>query len=61
MVISDDCDHDTFILGMTWHRMYKVKTNLEDGTIEIPTKNGRRIFIQGSSMLKEPPKQASVY
>ncbi|CEJ05211.1 hypothetical protein RMCBS344292_19157 [Rhizopus microsporus] len=62
MVINDDCDDDTCILGMTWFKQYDVTQKLKENMIIVPTKNGKsRILLQGKSTLVKPNKQARVY
>ncbi|KAG1282593.1 hypothetical protein G6F66_011109 [Rhizopus arrhizus] len=62
MVISDDCEDDTCILGMTWFKQFDVTQKLKENIIIIPTKGGKsRIRLQGKSTIEKPSKQARVY
>lgn len=62
MVINDDCDDDTCILGMTWFKQYDVTQKLKESMIIVPTKGGKsRVLLQGKSTLVKPNKQARVY
>ncbi|KAG0924469.1 hypothetical protein G6F32_013900 [Rhizopus arrhizus] len=62
MVISDDCEDDTCILGMTWFKQFDVTQKLKENIIIIPTKGGKsRILLQGKSTIEKPSKQARVY
>ncbi|KAG1535855.1 hypothetical protein G6F51_011301 [Rhizopus arrhizus] len=55
MVISDDCEDDTCILGMTWFKQFDVTQKLKENIIIIPTKGGKsRILLQGKSTIEKP-------
>ncbi|KAI8967335.1 hypothetical protein BDF20DRAFT_917576 [Mycotypha africana] len=61
MVISDECSDDTFLLGITWHKTYGIVTHYKDNILEVPTKNGRSIYVQASSTIDGMGEQAGVY
>lgn len=52
MVISDECDDDTIILGTPWLKRYGVTLRLKDATIHIPTRSGVDVIVQGVDVAK---------